>query len=59
LRKGVKHFGDRVSTQGEQRPLSVTEIVNLVVPGLNDRTMNRYIRRGGHLIDMQTGRVVD
>jgi hypothetical protein len=34
-------------------------MVDLLVPGLNGPMKKRYIRRGGHLIDMQTGQVVD
>ena len=33
--------------------------VNLLVPGLNDPTKNRYLKRNGHWYDMQTGRQID
>ena len=38
---------------------TVDGLVNLAVPGLNDPGKNRYLRRGGHVYDMQTGRQID
>jgi hypothetical protein len=37
---------------------TVDGMVNLVVPGLNDPGKNRYIRRDGHVYDMETGRQI-
>ncbi len=38
---------------------TVDGAVNLLVPGLNDPGKNRYIHRGGHVYDVQTGRRMD
>jgi hypothetical protein len=33
--------------------------INLVAPGLNEPSRRRYLRRGGRLIDLETGRIVN
>jgi hypothetical protein len=38
---------------------TVDGLTNLLAPGLNAPGKDRYIRRGGHLIDLQTGRIID
>jgi hypothetical protein len=38
---------------------TVDGLVNLLAPGLNDPTRNRYIWRNGHRYDMETGRQLD
>ena len=38
---------------------TVDGAVNLLVPGLNDPTKNRYLKRNGRWYDMQTGRQID
>jgi hypothetical protein len=38
---------------------TVDGFTNLLAPGLNAPGRNRYIRRGGRLYDLETGRVVD
>ncbi len=38
---------------------TIDGFTNAVVPGLNDPSRFRYIRRGGRLYDMQTGRPID
>ena len=34
---------------------TVDGLVDLVVPGLKDPTKKRYLRRHGHVYDMETG----
>lgn len=38
---------------------TVDGVTNLLVPGLNAPGKDRYIRRGGRLYDVQTGRIID
>lgn len=38
---------------------TVDGVTNLVVPGLNDPTRNRYIWRSGRLYDLKTGQIID
>ena len=38
---------------------TVDGLTNLLAPGLNAPGRNRYIRRGGQRIDLETGRVID
>jgi hypothetical protein len=38
---------------------TVDGITNILAPGLNAPGRNRYIRRGGRLIDLETGRIID
>jgi hypothetical protein len=38
---------------------TVDGITNLLAPGLKAPGKDRYIRRGGHLIDLWTGKVLD
>jgi hypothetical protein len=38
---------------------TIDGLTNLLAPGLNAPGKDRYIRRGGHLIDLRTGKIVD
>ncbi len=38
---------------------TVDGLTNLLAPGLNAPGRKRYIRRGGRLIDLETGRIID
>ncbi len=38
---------------------TIDGLINLLAPGLNAPGRNRYIRRGGRLIDLETGRIID
>ena len=38
---------------------TVDGLTDLLAPGLNAPGKGRYIRRGGRLIDLETGRIID